>query len=73
MLRFPDRPAELYDIAKDPSEVNNLADANPELVRQLYKKLFAWELELERPIFQLKRYYEGTAMERMDKYRKQEP
>ena len=73
LLRFPDRPAELYDIAKDPSEVNNLADANPELVRQLYKKLFAWELELERPIFQLKRYYEATAMERMDKYRKQEP
>ncbi|MFC7339146.1 sulfatase-like hydrolase/transferase [Haloferula chungangensis] len=73
LLRFPDRPAELYDLSKDASEDHNLADENPELVRQLYKKLFSWELELERPLFQLKRLYEGAAMERMDKYRKQQP
>ncbi len=73
LLRFPDRPAELYNLADDPSEENNLADAHPERVRSLYKKLFSWELELERPMFMLKRYYEGKAMERMDQYRKQHP
>lgn len=70
LLRFPDRPAELYNIAEDISEVNDLADKHPHLVRELYKKLFAWELTLERPMFQLRREYEGKAMERMDKYRK---
>ncbi|MFY0627078.1 MAG: sulfatase [Reichenbachiella sp.] len=69
MLRFPDRPAELYDLSKDVSELNDLASQNPKLVRKLYKKLFAWELTLERPIWQLLRKYEGAAMDRMDKYR----
>ncbi|MEM0995263.1 MAG: sulfatase [Bacteroidota bacterium] len=70
MLRFPDRPAELYNLAEDISEVDNLAAAHPEKVRSLYKKLFEWEKTLERPLWQLQRYYEGKAMERMDKYRK---
>ncbi len=66
LIRLPDRPAELYDLSKDPSEVTNLATAQPEKVRELYKKLFAWELELERPIWQLQRKYEGYSMERYD-------
>ncbi|AWB65302.1 sulfatase [Saccharobesus litoralis] len=69
LLRFPDRPAELYNIANDISEKHNLANKEPEIVKQLYKKLFAWELTLERPLWQLKREYEGKAMRRMDKYR----
>lgn len=70
LIRFPDRPAELYNLADDISEVHDLASLHPEKVRALYKKLFAWELTLERPLWQLKRVYEGKAAERMDAYRK---
>lgn len=69
LLRFPDRPAELYNIASDISEVNNLSDQYPEKVKELYKKLFEWECTLQRPKWQLQRKYEQKAMERMDKYR----
>ncbi len=72
LIRFPDRPAELYNIPLDQAEENDLANEHPELVRSLYKKLFTWELELERPAWQLLRVYEGKAAERMDTYRKHE-
>lgn len=70
LIRFPDRPAELYNIEEDISEVNDLASKYPEKVKKLYKMLFDWELTLERPLWQLKRVYEGKAAVRMDKYRK---
>jgi len=73
LMRFPDRPAELYNIEQDPSEQHNLAAENPERVRMLYKKLFAWECGLERPMFMLKRIYEEKAAVRFDTYRKQLP
>nr|WP_237742364.1 sulfatase [Gayadomonas joobiniege] len=69
LLRFPDRPAELYQIAEDPAEQNNLAYQYPEKVKALYKALFDWELTLERPLWQLKREFEGKAMQRIDSYR----
>ena len=68
LLRFPDRPAKLYDLNNDISETNDVAARHPELVRRLYKQLFNWELSLERPLWQLKREYEGAAMRRMDNY-----
>ncbi len=70
LLRFPDRPAELYNIEKDISEVHDLAAEYPAKVKEMYKKLFDWELTLERPLWQLQRKYEGAAMKRMDDYRK---
>lgn len=70
LLRFPDRPVELFDIVKDPGEQNNLADAYPDLVKQLMRKHFAWELELERPLFMLRRAEEGLSARREDIYRK---
>lgn len=73
LLRFPDRPAELYDLSTDISESNNLAYQHPDIVKHLYKKLFNWELTLERPAWQLKRIYEGYAMDRMDNFRTHQP
>ena len=66
MLRFPDRPAELYNIAEDETESNNLAYEYPEKVRELFKVLWDWESTLERPLWMLKRVYEVNAMKRMD-------
>ncbi|WP_339714338.1 sulfatase [uncultured Kriegella sp.] len=70
LVRFPDRPAELYNIKDDISEVNDLASEHPDKVRELYQKLFDWELTLERPLWQLERRFEGLAAKRMDTYRK---
>ena len=39
--RFFDR-FELYEIAKDETESNNLADSNPDVVKSLTAKLDAW-------------------------------
>ncbi|NIJ44899.1 arylsulfatase A-like enzyme [Wenyingzhuangia heitensis] len=66
LLRFPDRPAELYNIKEDESENNNLAYQYPEKLKELFTDLFTWEGELERPLFMLKRKYEVNAMKRMD-------
>lgn len=71
LVRYPDRPAELYYIKKDISEINDLAASEPEKVKELYTMLFNWELTLERPLWQLQRVYEGKAAVRMDNYRKQ--
>lgn len=73
LIRFPDRPAELYNLNDDISEVNDLAAAQPDRVRAMYKKLFEWELTLDRPLWQLKRLYEGKAAIRMDNFRKMKP
>ncbi len=73
MMRFPDRPAELFNLTEDPAEQNNLAAEHPEKVKTLFKKLFAWELELERPLFLLRTAEEGWAAERFDTFRKPPP
>lgn len=72
LLRFPDRPAELYNLKNDPGEKQDLASRYPDKVRELYKKLFQWEITLERPLWQLSRRYEGMAMKRMDAFRHHE-
>lgn len=73
LLRFPDRPAELYDLSQDMSESNDVALRHPEIVKKLFKKLFQWELTLARPAWQLKRQFEGAAMDRMDKFKTPKP
>ncbi len=73
LLRSPDRPAELFNLAEDPAEQHNLAQSHPERVRAMFKKLHDWELELERPLFQLRRQ-EGALWQRLyDEYRKPPP
>ena len=69
LIRYSDRPAELYDITKDMKEHNNLAAAHPDKVKELYKKIYHWELTHERARWLLQRKYEKFDIDRMDKYR----
>ncbi len=71
LIRFGDRPAELYYLPDDEREQNNLAMAQPERVRELFKVLFDWEMTLERPRWLLKRQYERMDVERRIEYRDQ--
>ncbi len=49
LLRFPDRPAQLYDIAQDPGEARDLAAAEPARLAAMMQALFAWEGGVEHP------------------------
>ena len=69
LMRFADRPAELYNLAEDPAEQVNHAADHPELVAELFKKIFAWEQTLQRSRWALKRKYEQYDIDRMDQYR----
>lgn len=69
LIRYPDRPAELFDISKDYAEMHNVAADNPEIVRAMYKDIFEWELTLERPRWLLKKSFEKYDIDRMDTYR----
>ena len=71
LIRYPDRPAELYNIEDDPREMNNIADLYPERVKKMYKLIFRWESTLERPRWLLKRKFENVDIDRMDLYRDQ--
>ncbi|MEM9259537.1 MAG: sulfatase, partial [Bacteroidota bacterium] len=71
LIRFGDRPAELYYLLDDEREMNNLATAHPERVKKLFKVLFDWEMSLERPRWLLKRKYERMDVERRINYRDQ--
>ena len=68
LIRFPDRPAELFYIPDDESELNELAAKEPERYRTMYKELFAWEASIERPRWLLKKQFEWQDVQRMDKY-----
>ncbi len=47
LLMNPDHSrAELYDIPNDPSELNNLADEKPAIVKRLSEKVLKWQAEL---------------------------
>lgn len=42
LVRFRDRPAELYDLSRDPTELENLAAREPGRVRRLKARLERW-------------------------------
>lgn len=71
LIRYPDRPAELYNVVDDPRELNNLEAIYPERVKKMYKLIFQWESTLERPRWTLKRKFENVDIDRMDLYRDQ--
>ncbi|MDO6641883.1 sulfatase-like hydrolase/transferase [Shewanella sp. 5_MG-2023] len=68
LMRFPDRPAQLYYLPNDQQELNDLAASEPERVKAMFKTLFDWESTLERPRWLLKRKFENYDIERMDRY-----
>lgn len=55
LLRYPDRPPELYDLSTDIGESNDRAGVDPDRVRAMLKTLFAWEATVEHP-----RWHTGT-------------
>ena len=69
LSRYPDRPAELYDLTEDGAEQDNLAAEYPDLVATMYKKLFEWEQTMQRPRWMLQRQYEKSDLQKMDDYR----
>jgi arylsulfatase A-like enzyme len=72
LIRYSDRPAELYNVAEDISELNNIASEHPQKVRELFKMIYEWELTHERARWVLKRQFEKYDIDRMDKYRLKE-
>jgi uncharacterized sulfatase len=40
---------QLYDLAADPGETKNQADAHPAVVERLKRAVFAWNATLPRP------------------------
>ena len=49
LVRYAFRPPGLYDLAADPGERRDLSAERPDLVRELFAELFAWEATLEQP------------------------
>ena len=69
LIRYSDRPAELYNIEEDPSELRDLAVYYPDKVRKMYKQIYHWELTLERPAWLLQKKFEKVDIDRMDTYK----
>ena len=51
LVRLKDKPDELYNLADDIGEKNNLADTKPDVARRLASALDAWNKELMAPAF----------------------
>lgn len=49
LLRFPDRPAQLYHVAQDIGEATDLATTNPDRLARMMRELFEWEGTVEHP------------------------
>ena len=70
LIKMPDRPPELYNLAEDPSERNNLSGEYPEITKSLLKKLYAWENVNDPPRWQLLKKYEKICVDLFDAHRK---
>ncbi len=70
LIRFPDKPAQLYNLAEDISEVNDRASQKPQVVNVLYKKLWSWEKELAKPLWFLQIKYDKNVIDRGERFHK---
>ena len=71
LIRYSDRPAELYLLSEDIAENHDLASKYPDKVKAMFKQLYEWESTLERPLWLLHRKYDNVDVNRMDEYRDQ--
>lgn len=69
LMRFPDRPAELYNLIDDPGEQHDLAAQEPERLTAMFKTLAEWEYTLERPRWMRVTPVEARDMEIHERYR----
>jgi arylsulfatase A-like enzyme len=51
LIRYNDRPVELYDLAKDSAETTNLAPTQAESVKEMEQLLAEWEKAMIEPVF----------------------
>jgi arylsulfatase A-like enzyme len=72
LLRFPDKPAQLYHLENDVSESNNLATEEQEILKLLYKKLWNWEQELARPLWFLQTKYDKEVVDLGKQFKREE-
>ena len=66
LLRFPDRPAQLYDLGKDPGEARDLARAHPDRLARMMRALFAWEGTVEHPRWHTGSFWSQEDVRRYD-------
>lgn len=69
LIRFADRPAQLFNLATDVAEQVDLAAEHPDKVAAMFKHLHQWELTQERGLWALLPQYEEYDTDRMDRYR----
>lgn len=70
LITMPDRLPELYNLASDPSEKVNLVQEEPEITKELLRKLFAWRNANDNARWQLQKKYEAQLIKLFDSYRK---
>ncbi|MEM9480298.1 MAG: sulfatase-like hydrolase/transferase [Verrucomicrobiota bacterium] len=51
MIRLPDRLPMLFNVEDDQAELNDLAEAHPERVRDMLRRFGAWDVSLPHPHF----------------------
>ena len=67
LIRLPHRPAQLFEVAKDIGEQNDLATEQPSVLLKHFKDLAAWEAMLPTvPIWDSSPYWFGDSADKYD-------
>lgn len=69
LIRFADRPAQLFNLAHDQGEQVDLARKHPDRLSTMFKRLHEWELTQQRGLWALLPQFEEYDTDRMDRYR----
>lgn len=69
LIRLSHRPAQLFDLANDLGEQNDLANQNTERLAELYQLLHDWERSMPTyPHFYASPYWQGRSAKNYDEY-----